>query len=185
MIIYDQKNKQHYCNDFNLICSKCKNRIAGSVLVTIFESERKKVSTVYFCESCLTYHKNPISKYDIIDFNKYHSVIPNIKKIFLAILTDKFPRNNIIVIQAEQPQQLGSFRTVFEASHTTETEKRQGAVVNDFTKLAGRNSIHGAKVGVMPKDKPALNSSEDAKNFLLGMKNAKPIIPKLIENKTV
>jgi len=96
-----------------------------------------------------------------------------------AYLTSIVPDNSKIVSDHPNPLQDGRNMSVFQASeleseHTT-----------DRTKLAGRESLEGAKIGADVKDMLLEKDSaeKDIDGFLEAVKKDKPITPKVIEKK--
>lgn len=151
--IWFSQGKRGYFTKDTIDCLKC-NKDVGIVFIYLLEHKKKVTKAGTYCDKCF----REIKKLGIV--NEYK----------IVQIVDILPPDSQPVF--DRPPNLASARdiSVFEASSqaTAPAEK-----VIDRTRLAGRESLSGAKIGVTPKEAIAHKDDEvkDIDAVLIGMKD--------------
>ena len=160
-VFYNEKAKMYLC-DSAPFCSVC-----GQTTKDIFYYERtfliRKQYINYFCYSCV---------------NKRKKLKGEFSEILSVNIVDVVPQDSIL-LTTYRPE-IHTPKSLNEVS-LFDVEKIGGKTI-DHTKLAGRESLEGAKIGLditeqlEQKEKP-INDVKQLNNFFDDLLSAKPAIP--------
>lgn len=110
--------------------------------------------------------------------NKVKQLLTRMKYAEFKIVTsvDSLPKNCI--------QYLINIPQLSNASELTTIDavKLKSDFVEDRTKYANRESFEGASIGVMPENKPKIETEEEVTKFLVEHQQARPITQNLLSN---
>jgi len=172
-LYFDNKQKQYFMvldheRDF-VYCSVCEKLCEVDKYYFLHRSwSKKEFSKKVYCQNCIKDHKKHI--YD--------------EFLCFQLTNDSLPDSFVVF---DTPPRLKVSTSVFDAALSNDNiqSDTSSTLIIDNTRLAGRESIECARVGCEVAIPELLTSDGDIVSELLQIKNAKLIIPELLENKKV
>jgi len=158
--IYFDKHTNIYYHKGQAYCDRCNKKTDKQFILGTHHTKRDTVS-LFYCNKC--FDKKQIS-----------SVVDEFKIVVTIKRLPKLARPLVI----RRPELSNHKFTVFE------TDKIKASKTVDKTKYAGRESFKGASIGADVEDKPKIETQKDIMDELLELKEAKPIVPEMLEDES-
>lgn len=175
-LFYNKKRNCYFLigstGDVNTSCCDCKKIIPMNEYFFIHKSwSKKQFVKEYYCENCIKEHKKRI--YD---------------EFITCLIASEVPANSILI--PDFPPLLQSSTNIYDAAISNRGIKSDtsSTIITDHTKLAGKESFEGAKIGkgmneeIEKLDKP-IESEKEAICLLQDLRKSKPLENNLLSLK--
>jgi len=155
-LYYDKDNKSYLLvlpKGDNVFCFLCRELvgIGGEVIIQRSASKTQYLKR-FWCSNCISQHKKQI--YD---------------EFTVAIVGSSFPVGARLVPDLRPSLSASRVDDTF----TLANKSRDGEKVIDKTRLAGRESLEGVSIGVMPEEKPKITTEDQLVKELETIKKGK------------